>query len=73
LALPDSARTTFRALLDGIPSSDQVLLLAILDGPLEDIPVDVKRWFGIGKEGRVELEPPNSVSLDPNCNLSFQN
>lgn len=59
--IPDTARTTFKSLLDSIPSADQVLLLAILDGPLAEVAKDVRRWFGVSKEGRVELVGPNLV------------
>lgn len=56
----EAARSTTRALLDSIPPSDPVLLLAIVDGPLSMLPVDVRKWFGIGDESRIEIKKPDS-------------
>lgn len=58
--ISDAARSTTRALLDSIPPSDPVLLLAIVDGPLSSIPADVRKWFGIGDESRIEIGKPNA-------------
>ncbi|EJT48969.1 TAT-binding protein [Trichosporon asahii var. asahii CBS 2479] len=58
--ISDAARSTTRALLDSIPPSDPVLLLAIVDGPLSSIPSDVRKWFGIGDESRIEIGKPSA-------------
>jgi len=52
---------TFKALLDGVPNSDPVLLLGVLDAELEELDPDVEKWFGLGKEGKIELSEPTSV------------
>lgn len=57
----ETARSTTRALLDGIPPSDPVLLLAIVDGELSSLPSDVRSWFGFGHENRLELNAPSAV------------
>ena len=62
-ALTDSARTTFQSLLDGVSSSDPVLLLAMADVPAHDIPRDIRSWFGASIESRAELTTPTIVSL----------
>ncbi|ORY30784.1 hypothetical protein BCR39DRAFT_528294 [Naematelia encephala] len=60
MTVSDSARTTFKALLDSVSSSDPVLLLAMNDGELGDLPRDVRAWFGLGREGKLQLTPPTS-------------
>jgi hypothetical protein len=62
-AISDTARSTLRALLDGVPASDPILVLALVDGALKDLPRDVRAWFGLGKENRVTLETPSSVRV----------
>ncbi|KAK4684702.1 ATPase family AAA domain-containing protein 2, partial [Tremellales sp. Uapishka_1] len=57
--LSETARSTVRALLDGIPPSDPILLLAIVDGPITDLPKDVRNWFGFSQENRIELSSPS--------------
>ena len=32
------------------------------DEPFIDLPRDIRSWFGVGKEGRVEVSNPSSVS-----------
>ncbi len=61
--LSETARATVRALLDGIPPSDPILVLAIVDGPLDHLPHDVKAWFGFGQENRIELQSPSAVRV----------
>ncbi|EIW73387.1 hypothetical protein TREMEDRAFT_70962 [Tremella mesenterica DSM 1558] len=56
--LSEVARATVKALLDSVPPSDPVLLLALVDGSLETLPRDVREWFGHSYENRVELIPP---------------
>ena len=57
--LSDSARSTFRALLDGVPPSDPILVLGVAEG---EIPEDVRGWFGWDTESNVELVAPTAVS-----------
>jgi SpoVK/Ycf46/Vps4 family AAA+-type ATPase len=60
-AISDTARSTLRALLDGVPASDPILILALVDGELRDLPRDIRQWFGLGKENRLSLDTPSSV------------
>jgi hypothetical protein len=60
-AISDTARSTLKALLDGVPSSDPILILALVDGELRDLPRDVRSWFGLGKENRLALEGSSTV------------
>lgn len=62
--ISDAARSTTRALLDSIPPSDPVLLLAIVDGPISSIPSDVRKWFGIGDESRIEIGKPSATQRE---------
>lgn len=62
-AISDTARSTLRALLDGVPASDPILILALVDGELRDLPRDIRQWFGLGKENRLSLDTPSSVCL----------
>lgn len=57
--LSETARSTTRALLDGISPSDPVLLLAIVDGPLSTLPGDVRAWFGFSDDNRIQLGTPS--------------
>ncbi|OXG18691.1 ATPase [Cryptococcus neoformans Tu401-1] len=59
-AVPELARSTFGALLDGIPPSDPILLLAMADSPWTDLPADVKAWFGFARENKIALDFPNA-------------
>jgi SpoVK/Ycf46/Vps4 family AAA+-type ATPase len=67
-ALSDTAKSTIRALLDGVPASDPILILALVDGELRDLPRDVRSWFGLGKDNRVALDTPSAV-CPPAANL----
>ncbi|KIR36066.1 ATPase [Cryptococcus deuterogattii MMRL2647] len=58
--VPELARSTFAALLDGIPPSDPILLLAMADSPWADLPADVKTWFGFAHENKIALDFPNT-------------
>ena len=40
-------------MLDTLSPTDPILLLAIVDGKLTDLPRDVRAWFGSSKENRV--------------------
>jgi hypothetical protein len=52
-----------RALLDSVPASDPVLVLALVDGPLQSVPRDVRAWFGLGRDNKIELVSPLKVSV----------
>ncbi|GMK54220.1 hypothetical protein CspeluHIS016_0108060 [Cutaneotrichosporon spelunceum] len=56
--LSETARSTTRALLDGISPSDPLLLLALVDGPISTLPPDVRAWFGFSHENRIQLGAP---------------
>lgn len=51
----DSVRSTLQSLLDGLAPSEPVLLVAVSDGPFEELPLDIRRWFGFSRENRVKL------------------
>jgi SpoVK/Ycf46/Vps4 family AAA+-type ATPase len=57
-AVSETARTTVRAMLDSLAPTDPILLLAVVDGPLSQIPSDVREWFGHGREHRVAMVAP---------------
>lgn len=58
--ISDSARSTFNALLEGIPPSDPILVLGMAED--EDVKEDVWAWFD-SDEGRVDLALPAEVRL----------
>lgn len=62
-AVPDSVKATMKGLLDSLDPSDPVLLLAMAEFPLSDVPADVKSWFGFLRNNRVALESPKEVSV----------
>ncbi|KAL7420143.1 TAT-binding protein-like protein 7, AAA ATPase [Cryptotrichosporon argae] len=59
--LTDTARSTARALLDSVPPSDPILVLAVMDGDVEDLPRDVQGWFGVRTGDRIELSSPDAA------------
>nr|ODN92346.1 ATPase [Cryptococcus depauperatus CBS 7855] len=56
--IPDLARSTFEALLNSVPPSDPILLLGMIDGPINELPGDVRAWFGFAPENKIELDLP---------------
>jgi SpoVK/Ycf46/Vps4 family AAA+-type ATPase len=59
----EQVRGTMTALLENsLDAGDAVLLMALADCALEDIPPDVRSWFGFLKENRLTLEMPSLVS-----------
>ena len=64
-SVTDTVRSTIKGLLDGLDPSDPILLLAVVDGPLSDVPPDVRSWFGFVKGNRVNLGSPRVVSSSP--------
>lgn len=69
LTVNDTVRSTIKGLLEGLDPSDPILLLAVVDGPLSDLPPDVRSWFGFGKGNRVIMKSPAQVRSLP----SFSN
>lgn len=59
-AVTETARTTVRAMLDSLSTTDPVLLLAVVDGPFSQLPKDVRQWFGPTRENRVALTAPTT-------------
>ena len=57
----DTVRMTIKGLLEGLEPSDPILLLAVVDGPLSDLPSDVRAWFGFGKGNRITMTAPQLV------------
>ncbi|CAL1716188.1 unnamed protein product [Somion occarium] len=57
-AVSEAARSTVRAMLDGLGPSDPILLLAVVDAPYNLLPKDVKAWFGPTRQNRAELTSP---------------
>lgn len=55
----ESARATFKALLDGLSASDPILLVSVCEGLFEHLPRDIRSWFGFTKENRVQIEIPD--------------
>jgi SpoVK/Ycf46/Vps4 family AAA+-type ATPase len=60
----EQVRGTMTALLENsLDSGDAVLLMALADCALEDLPSDVRAWFGFLRENRIALEMPSLVCL----------
>lgn len=59
-ALSDAARNTMRELLESVASTDAILLLGVFQGDLDDLPSDIRDWFGWSPENSIALEPPTS-------------
>lgn len=47
-------------MLDSLSPSDPILLLAVVDGPFQFLPRDVRSWFGLIRENRVALSHPSA-------------
>ncbi|KAI5988685.1 AAA-domain-containing protein [Pisolithus orientalis] len=63
-AVPEATRSTVRAMLESLSPTDQVLFLAVADGPLSSLPSDVKTWFGITRGSRIALDPSTPASRE---------
>lgn len=61
-SVSDLVKATFKGLLDAMDPSEPVLLMAVVDGLLKDVPFDIRSWFGFVKSNRVLLEKPSAVS-----------
>ncbi|TIA74891.1 hypothetical protein E3P91_00714 [Wallemia ichthyophaga] len=53
--ISEAARATVTALLNTISPSDPILVLAMLNNSPDELPRDVKRWFGFGRDSKVAL------------------
>lgn len=58
-AVSETARSTMRAMLDSLSPSDPILLLAVVDGTFSELPRDVRAWFGVTRDNRVQLSRPS--------------
>ncbi|KAI5478471.1 AAA family ATPase [Pseudohyphozyma bogoriensis] len=54
----ETVRSTVKGLLEGLDPSDPILLLAVVEGPLSELPSDVRSWFGFVKGNRVVMGKP---------------
>lgn len=61
--LAETSRATVGALLDSLGASEPVLLLALVDGDLDDVPYDVRSWFGYTGNNAIFLDKPTLVSI----------
>lgn len=59
-AVSESARATVKSMLDSISPNDPVLLLAVVDGAFTELPRDVRAWFGLIRENRVNFTKPST-------------
>jgi SpoVK/Ycf46/Vps4 family AAA+-type ATPase len=62
--LAETSRATVGALLDSLGSSEPVLLLALVDGDLAEVPYDVRSWFGYTGDNAIHLDKPSLVRDD---------
>jgi ATPase family AAA domain-containing protein 2 len=58
-AVSETARTTVKAMLDTLQPTDPILLLAVVDGSFRSLPRDIRQWFGLTRENRIELVAPS--------------
>ncbi|KZT23205.1 AAA-domain-containing protein [Neolentinus lepideus HHB14362 ss-1] len=59
-AVSETSRSTIRAMMDTLSPSDPILLLAVVDGHFSELPRDVRAWFGVTRDNRVELSLPDN-------------
>ncbi|PWN18178.1 AAA-domain-containing protein [Microstroma glucosiphilum] len=60
-SVSDTVRATTKALLDELAASDPILLLAIAEAPLSELPSDVARWFGYLDNTKIEAGRPSDL------------
>lgn len=60
-SVSDTVRATTKALLDELAASDPILLLAIAEAPLSELPSDVARWFGYLEDTKIEAGRPSDL------------
>lgn len=63
-AVPETSRSTVRAMLDTLSPTDPILLLAVVDGPFLSLPRDVRAWFGSTRENRIDFRSPTQAQRD---------
>ncbi|TIC21668.1 AAA-domain-containing protein [Wallemia mellicola] len=63
----EAARATVTALLNTISPSDPVLVLAMLNSRPDELPRDVKRWFGFGRDTKVALKDISEDQIREYC------
>lgn len=63
-SVSETVRATIKGLLDGLDPSDPILLLAIVDGSLSELPGDVRSWFGFVKGNRVMMKKSTADQRD---------
>lgn len=63
-AVPETSRSTVRAMLDTLAPTDPILLLAVVDGPFLSLPRDVRAWFGPIRENRIDFRSPTRAQRD---------
>lgn len=51
-------------MLDTLAPTDPILLLVVVDGHFSELPHDVKGWFGLLKDNRVQFTPPSTSQRD---------
>jgi hypothetical protein len=61
-AVSETSRSTAKAMLDTLAPTDPILLLAVVDGPFSALPRDVRAWFGVTRENRIEFAAPSEAS-----------
>jgi ATPase family AAA domain-containing protein 2 len=60
-AVSETCRSTLHAMLETLAPTDPILLLAIVDGSFMTLPRDVRAWFGLTRENRVEITRPGAT------------
>ncbi|CAO1620981.1 unnamed protein product [Parajaminaea phylloscopi] len=61
-SVSETVRATTKALLDELSPSDPVLLLAIAEEPLHELPADVLKWFGYLRDNKVQVAAADEPS-----------
>lgn len=61
-SVSETVRATTKALLDELAPSDPVLLLAVAEEPLNQLPADVLKWFGYLRDNKIEVTPASEQS-----------
>lgn len=61
-SVSELVKATFKGLLDAMDPSEPILLMAVVDGLLKDVPSDIRSWFGFVRSNRVLIERPAAVS-----------
>ncbi|KAI8458156.1 hypothetical protein BY996DRAFT_4577555 [Phakopsora pachyrhizi] len=54
----ENTKATITSLLDEVDASDPILILGIMECQFEELPRDIKSWFGVTKSNRIVLQTP---------------